>query len=90
VTTVDLAFFHDVLHHVDKRGRVPENTGEIHHVWRPHLRRGFRGGKGPHIQQPELQVSREQLAGWMKDAGFTQVADAKLFDDKFVLTFARK
>ena len=90
VTNVDLAFFHDVLHHVDKRGeylktlaRYIAPAGRIFVV-------DFEGGRGPHVQQPELQVSRAQLAAWMKDAGFTQVADAKLFDDKFVLTFARK
>lgn len=90
VTTVDLAFFHDVLHHVDKRGEYLKTlakyiapAGRIFVV-------DFEGGRGPHVQQPELQVSRQQLAGWMKDAGFTQVADAKLFDDKYVLTFARK
>jgi hypothetical protein len=50
----------------------------------------FEGGKGPHAEQPELQVSREQLAAWMAAAGLTQIADAKLFPDKFVLTFARR
>jgi cyclopropane fatty-acyl-phospholipid synthase-like methyltransferase len=90
VTTVDVAFFHDVLHHVENPGeylktlaRYLSPAGRIFVV-------DFEGGKGPHAQQPELQVSREQLATWMTAAGFTQVADAKLFPDKFVLTFARK
>jgi len=90
VTTVDLAFFHDVLHHVDKRGEYLKTLAKYITPGGRIFVVDFEGGKGPHIQQPELQVSREQLAGWMKDAGFTQVADAKLFDDKFVLTFARK
>jgi len=90
VTTVDLAFFHDVLHHVDKRGEYLKTLAKYITSGGRIFVVDFEGGKGPHIQQPELQVSREQLAGWMKDAGFTQVADAKLFDDKFVLTFARK
>jgi len=88
--TVDTAFFHDVLHHVENRGDYLKTlakyiapAGRIFVV-------DFEGGKGPHAQQPELQVSREQLGAWMKAAGFTQAADAKLFDDKFVLTFARK
>jgi nicotinate phosphoribosyltransferase len=53
----------------------------------------FRDGKAVYDPPPLPQVrqrTREQLAAWMKDAGFTQVADAKLFDDKYVLTFARK
>jgi SAM-dependent methyltransferase len=88
--TADLAFLHDVLHHVENRGEYMKTlakyiapAGRIFVV-------DFEGGKGPHVQQPDLQVSREQLAGWMKEAGFVQVADAKIFDDKFVLTFARK
>jgi ubiquinone/menaquinone biosynthesis C-methylase UbiE len=90
VTNIDLAFFHDVLHHVEKRGEYLKTLagyvsprGRIFVV-------DFEGAKGPHAQQPELQVSREQLATWMAAAGFKQVDDAKLFPDKFVLTFARK
>jgi ubiquinone/menaquinone biosynthesis C-methylase UbiE len=90
VTTVDLAFFHDVLHHVENRAdylktlaRYIAPAGRIFVV-------DFEGGKGPHLQQPELQVSREQLATWMQAAGFALVADAKLFPEKYVLTFARK
>jgi cyclopropane fatty-acyl-phospholipid synthase-like methyltransferase len=90
VTTVDLAFFHDVLHHVDKRGDYLKTLAKYIAPGGRIFVVDFEGGKGPHVQQPELQVAREQLAAWMKDAGFTQVADAKLFDDKFVLTFARK
>jgi len=90
VTTVDLAFFHDVLHHVDKRGEYLKTLAKYIAPGGRIFVVDFEGGKGPHVQQPELQVSREQLTAWMKDAGFTQVADAKLFDDKFVLTFARK
>jgi cyclopropane fatty-acyl-phospholipid synthase-like methyltransferase len=90
VTNVDLAFFHDVLHHVDKRGEYLKTLAKYIAPGGRIFVVDFEGGKGPHVQQPELQVSREQLAAWMKDAGFTQVADAKLFDDKFVLTFGRK
>ena len=50
----------------------------------------YEGGKGPHSSQPELEVTREQLAGWMKDAGFAQVDDVKLFPDKYFLAFAKK
>jgi ubiquinone/menaquinone biosynthesis C-methylase UbiE len=89
VTNVDFAFFHDVLHHIEHRGaylktlaRYVAPSGRIMVV-------DFEGGKGPHAQQPELQVSREQLAALMTDAGFHQVGDAKLFADKYVLTFAR-
>jgi len=35
-------------------------------------------------------VTRAQLAGWMKDAGLTEVEDVKMFPDKYFLVFARK
>jgi ubiquinone/menaquinone biosynthesis C-methylase UbiE len=87
--TVDVAFFHDVLHHVDQRAdylktlaRYISPAGRIVVI-------DFEGGQGPHASQPELQVPRERLAEWMAAAGFRQTADAKLFADKYVLTFAR-
>jgi len=90
VTNIDLAFFHDVLHHVEDRGgylktlaRYIAPGGRIFVV-------DFEGGLGPHASQPDLQAPREQLAAWMKAAGFSQVAEAKLFQDKYVLTFARQ
>jgi ubiquinone/menaquinone biosynthesis C-methylase UbiE len=90
VRDLNLAFLHDVLHHVDHRGAYLKTlagylapTGRIVIV-------DFEGGKGPHTQQPELQVPREQLSKWMGDAGFALVDDAKLFPDKYVLTFGRK
>ncbi len=86
---VDVALFNDVIHHVEKRAeylktlvRYLAPTGRIAVV-------DYEPGKGPHSGQPELEVSRQQLAGWMRDAGLTQVDDVKLFDDKYFLVFAR-
>jgi hypothetical protein len=45
---------------------------------------------GPHAKQPELQAPRDQLTAWMQAAGFTMVEDIKLFEDKYVLVFARR
>ena len=90
VTNIDFAFFHDVMHHVQDRGaylktlaKYLSKTGRIFVV-------DFEGGQGPHAQQAELQVSREQLTKWMAEAGFAQTGDAKIFPDKYVLTFSRR
>ena len=90
VKTIDLAFFHDVMHHVEKRAEYIKTlasylspNGRIAVV-------DYEGGKGPHSTQPELQVTRQQLSEWMTAAGFRQVDDVKLFEDKYVLIFARK
>jgi ubiquinone/menaquinone biosynthesis C-methylase UbiE len=88
--TIDLALFHDVLHHVEKRAEYLKTLvgylapgGRIAVV-------DYEGGKGPHATQPELQVTREQLSDWMKAAGLIQVDDVKIFADKYVLVFARR
>lgn len=90
VKNVDVALFHDVIHHVEKRAEYIKTLA-------PYLARGgrivvvdYEPGKGPHPGQPELEVSREQLADWMRGAGFAQVEDVKLFADKYVLVFARR
>ena len=90
VKSIDLALFHDVIHHVENRAAYLKTlagylapAGRIVVV-------DYEGGKGPHSSQPELEVTRQQLAGWMKDAGLAQVDDVKLFPDKYFLVFAKK
>jgi ubiquinone/menaquinone biosynthesis C-methylase UbiE len=90
VKTVDVALFHDVLHHIQGR---PEYLKTVTAYLAPGGRIvvvDYEGGKGPHATQPELQVTREQLTGWMKDAGLAQVEDVQMFPDKYYLVFARK
>ena len=89
VKSIDLALFHDVMHHVENRAAYIKTlagylapSGRIAVV-------DYEGGKGPHPSQPELEVTREQLTGWMHDAGLGQVEDIKLFPDKYFLVFAR-
>lgn len=87
---IDVAFFNDVIHHVEGRPAYLKTLaayvapgGRIAVV-------DFEAGKGPHLTQPELQVSREQLVGWMKDAGLSQVDDFRLFDDRYFLVFVKR
>jgi len=89
VKNVDLALFHDVLHHVEGRAAYLKTlagylspTGRIAVV-------DYEGGQGPHAQQPALQVTREEIEIWMKAAGFQKADDVKLFADKYVLVYAR-
>ena len=90
VKSIDVAVFHDVIHHVADRGAYLKTmagylapTGRIVVI-------DYEGGQGPHRDQPELEVTRAQLAAWMKDAGFVQVEDVKLFPDKYFLAFAKR
>lgn len=90
VKNIDLAFFHDVIHHIADRGAYLKTLatylapqGRIAVV-------DYEAGKGPHRSAPDLEVSREQLTGWMGDAGFSQVDDIRMFDDKYFLVFAKR
>jgi ubiquinone/menaquinone biosynthesis C-methylase UbiE len=90
VKSIDLALFHDVIHHVENRAAYLKTlagylgpSGRIAVI-------DYEGGVGPHRGQPELEVTRAQLAAWMTDAGLAQVEDVKLFPDKYFLVFARK
>jgi SAM-dependent methyltransferase len=90
VKNVDVALFHDVIHHIEQRGEFMKTlagylapTGRIVVV-------DYEPGKGPHAGHPDLEVSRAQLAGWMREAGFRQIDDVKLFPEKYFLVFARR
>ncbi len=87
---IDLAFFHDVMHHIRDRGAYLETLAKYLSPAGRILVVDFEAGMGPHAQQPEMQVPREQLTTFMADAGFVQSADARLFSDKYVLTFIRR
>lgn len=90
VKSIDVALFHDVIHHVENRAAYLETLAAYVAPAGRIVVIDYEGGKGPHSSQPELEVTREQLAGWMKDAGFVQVDDVKLFSDKYFLVFVRK
>jgi precorrin-6B methylase 2 len=87
---VDLALFHDVMHHVQARAEYLKTlAGYLASGGRVAVI-DYEGGQGPHAKEPELQVTREQLTAMMKDAGLSQVEEVKLFSDKYFLVFARK
>jgi ubiquinone/menaquinone biosynthesis C-methylase UbiE len=86
---VDLAFINDVLHHIDDRATYLKNlstylkpTGRIAIV-------DFIPGKGGHANQPELQISDEQVAQWMAAAGLKPVERFDLFPDKWFIVYGR-
>jgi ubiquinone/menaquinone biosynthesis C-methylase UbiE len=87
---VDLAFFHDVLHHVENRAAYLKSVAG-------YLKPGgrivvieFNPGDSPHKDQPDLIVSKEQTAGWMAAAGFVPGEDIPLFPDKYFVVYRRK
>jgi ubiquinone/menaquinone biosynthesis C-methylase UbiE len=86
---VDVAFFHDVLHHIEDRAGYLKNLARY---VRPEGRVviiDLNAETSPHKDQPALIVSEENVTGWMKAAGFSRVEKVDLFTDKFFLVFSR-
>ena len=87
---VDVAFFHDVLHHVENRAAYLKSVvgyvkpgGRIVFI-------EFNPGDSPHKAEPALVVSKEQTAAWMADAGLVPSEDIRLFPDKYFVVYRRK
>ena len=87
---VDVAFFHDVLHHVENRAAYLKSVAG-------YLKPGgrivvieFNPGDSPHKAEPALVVSKEQTAAWMADAGLVPSEDIQLFPDKYFVVYRRK
>ncbi|MBI2817093.1 MAG: methyltransferase domain-containing protein [Acidobacteria bacterium] len=74
---VDLAFFNDVLHHIENRAtylkalaRYIKPTGQVVIV-----EMDKNDPNTPHKDKPELLLSRQQIDQWMADAGFKPVKE---------------
>lgn len=89
---IDVAFFHDVLHHIQERGRYLQALA-------PYMAPGSRifvvdydsNVEGvSHSDQPEMLISPREVAGWMSEAGFEVTQEWDLFDDRFVVEYTRR
>ena len=86
---VDVAFINDVLHHIEDRAGYLKNlagylkpSGRIAVI-------DFHPDKGGHRAQPEMQVTKEQVAAWMAAAGLKPVQELDLFSDKWFVIYGR-
>lgn len=86
---VDVAFFHDVLHHVEDRAGYLKNLGRYVKPSGRVVIIDLKAETSPHKDQPNLIVSEGQVSGWMAAAGFNKVQKVDLFPDKFFLVFSR-
>jgi SAM-dependent methyltransferase len=88
--SVDLAFIHDVLHHIQERAaylkalsRALKPTGRLALI-------EFHPDKGGHRNQAEMHVTKDQAAAWMADAGLKPVEEFDLFADKYFVIYGRR
>jgi ubiquinone/menaquinone biosynthesis C-methylase UbiE len=86
---VDVAFIHDVLHHIEDRAgylkslaRYVKPAGRVVVI-------DYRPGMGGHQDDPALQVSAEQGAALMAQAGFKPIDEIALLEDKWFVVYGR-
>jgi arsenite methyltransferase len=89
---VDVAFFHDVLHHIEQREAylvtlasymesgsrivVVDYNGDVQGI--------------PHSNQPEMVIRPAEVARWMDAAGFDATREIDMFDDKFFVVYTKR
>ena len=91
VTDIDVALFHDVLHHIEDRAsylkalaRYLKPSARIAVVEYDPAR------AAAHKNQPEMQLTREQAAALMAQAGFRPAQDfTDMFTDKWFVVYER-
>jgi ubiquinone/menaquinone biosynthesis C-methylase UbiE len=89
VRNVDVVFFHDVLHHIQDRAGYLKAVAAYLKPGGRVVVIDYEQGQGPHKATPELEVSREQLGTWAKEAGLRQAEDVKMFSDRYFLVFSK-
>ncbi len=92
VRDIDVAFFHDVLHHVEQREAYIRALAA-------YMAPGSRivvvdydkNVPGiPHADQPEMLIGPEEVAGWMRAAGFDATREIEMFPDKFFVVYTKR
>jgi ubiquinone/menaquinone biosynthesis C-methylase UbiE len=86
---VDVAFLHDVLHHIENR---PAYLKSLTKYLKPDARIvviDYHAAQSPHADQPALQVTKEQASAWRAQAGFKPLDDVKLFSEKWFVVYRR-
>jgi ubiquinone/menaquinone biosynthesis C-methylase UbiE len=87
---VDLAFIHDVLHHIQDRDTYLKNLAG-------YLKPGgriavidFKAGAGGHRNDPGMQLGQEQVTAMMAKVGMKPAEEIALFEDKWFVIFAKQ
>jgi ubiquinone/menaquinone biosynthesis C-methylase UbiE len=86
---VDVAFIHDVLHHIENREAYLKSLTRYLKPTARIVVIDYHPAQSPHADQPQLQVAREQAAAWLAPAGFKPVEEVPLFADKWFVVYRR-
>ncbi len=86
---VDIAFFHDVAHHIANR---PAYLKSLVKYLKPDARIAvidYNPAQSPHQGEATLQISKAQVTAWMAEAGFKPLYEISLFADKYFVIYRR-
>lgn len=89
---IDVAFFHDVLHHIEQReayiralaAYMPAGSRIVVVDYDKNVP-GI-----PHANQPEMLIGPDDVRGWMASAGFEVTREIVMFDDKFFVIYTKR
>jgi 2-polyprenyl-3-methyl-5-hydroxy-6-metoxy-1,4-benzoquinol methylase len=89
---VDVAFFHDVLHHIEQREAYIRALAQYMPVGSRIVVVDYdMNVEGvPHSNQPEMLIGPEQVAAWMRAAGFEVSREIDMFEDKFFVVYTKR
>ena len=89
---VDVAFFHDVIHHIEGRQAYLQATSRYMGPGSRVVVVDYHGDlpSAPHSGQPELLITRRQVREWMSVAGFDMTQEFDLFEEKFFVVFTKR
>jgi cyclopropane fatty-acyl-phospholipid synthase-like methyltransferase len=87
---VDVALFHDVLHHVENRAAYVKNLAAYLKPGARIVTVEFNAADSPHKDQPALVVSKEEGNRLFAGIGFTPTEDHALFPDKWFVAYTRR
>ena len=88
---VDVALFHDVLHHIKDRAAYLKNTAKYVKPSGKIAIVELDPKTGSHRNEPELTVTKDQAKAWLADAGFQPVQEFDgLTENKWFVVYARR
>ncbi len=89
---VDVAFLHDVLHHIEQRQAYIQALARYMSVGSRIVVVDYDMNVPgvPHSNEPAMLISPDQVAGWMRAAGFEPTQEFDIFDDKFFVVYTKR
>jgi len=89
---IDVAFFHDVIHHIEGRQAYLQATARYMAPGSRIVVVDYHGDHpgAPHGDQPELRITLRQMREWMSVAGFDLTQEFDLFEEKFFVVFTKR